>query len=188
MQKIAQFEKVSFEQFIKDWIDCFPFYNKDNIKKIYDNIKLPQRATSGSAGYDFYCPMTYCLNKSGEASNSFGDSTYYTGIIKFPTGIRCKIEDGWALNIYPRSGQGFKYGLRLANTVGVIDCDYYNSDNEGHIFVKFLNDSCIQKDILFSEGQAFCQGIFTPYGVTYDDNINKIRNGGFGSTNNPGNL
>lgn len=188
MQKIANFEKVSFEQFKKDWMDCFPFYNKDNIKKIHDNIKLPQRATSGSAGYDFYCPITYCLNKAGETLNGFNDSTYYTGIVKFPTGIRCKIENGWVLNIYPRSGQGFKYGLRLANTVGVIDSDYYYSNNEGHIFVKLLNDSCIHEDILFSEGEAFCQGVFTPYGVTYDDNTDKIRNGGFGSTGNFGNL
>lgn len=184
MNKIAKFEKVSYEQFEKDWMDCFPFYNKDNIRKIYDNIKLPQRATNGSAGYDFYCPLTRYLS----ADNADGEASYDAGIIEFPTGICCKIEDGWVLNIYPRSGQGFKYGLRLANTVGVIDSDYYYSENEGHIFVKFLNDSCIHEGILLSEGEAFCQGVFTPYGITYDDNTEKIRNGGFGSTNDYSNL
>ena len=63
MNKIAQFEKVSFEQFEKDWLKCFP--ETKNVKEIYDSIKLPKRATTGSAGYDFYAPSEITI-KRGE--------------------------------------------------------------------------------------------------------------------------
>ena len=184
MNKIAEFEKVSFEQFKKDWIDCFPTYQgKDmNIKDIYDQIQLPKRATSGSAGYDFFSPIDINL----ECSGRFIDEDCYPfevfGDTLIPTGICCKIEKGWVLQMFPRSGLGFKFGLKLANTVGIIDSDYYYSDNEGHIFVKFINDSAIRKDISLKAGQAFCQGVFTPFGITYSDDTPAVRNGGFGST------
>ena len=102
--------------------------------------------------------------------------------IKIPTGIRAYIEDGWVLKIYPRSGLGFKYRLQLNNTVGIIDSDYYNSDNEGHIFIKITNDSKEGKTVSIKKGEAFAQGIFLEYGITYDDDTEEIRNGGFGST------
>ena len=82
MNKIAKFEKVSFEQFKKDWMKNFP--NCTNVKEIYDNIKLPKRATVGSAGYDFYAPADVTIEK--------GKSTL------IPTGIRSKIADGWVLD------------------------------------------------------------------------------------------
>lgn len=186
MQKIAKFEKVSFEQFMKDWCNCFQDYEKyeEDIRKIYDQIQLPKRATTGSAGCDFFSPSDLSIYPDG--SQVIGENNpfkIFKGEIKIPTGIRCWIDNGWVLQIYPRSSLGFKYGIHLANTVGIIDSDYYNSDNEGHIFVKFLNDSSIRKPILIKTGQAFCQGIFTPYGITYDDNVVGKRNGGFGSTN-----
>lgn len=166
MQRIAQFEKVSFEQFKADWEDAFGA--AENIKEIYDDIKIPKRATSGSAGYDFYTPLDVEL-KSGES-------------IKIPTGIRVKINDGWVLKIYPRSGLGFKFRLQLNNTVGIIDSDYYNSDNEGHMFCKIMNDSNENKTVSLKKGDGFCQGIFVEYGITFDDNVTDERNGGFGST------
>ena len=185
MQKIAKFEKVSFEQFKKDWIDCFPEYqgNNTDIRDIYNQIQLPKRATSGSAGCDFFSPtkLTIYPNGAQTAENPF---KILSGVIKIPTGIRCCIENGWVLQIYPRSSLGFKYGIHLANTVGIIDSDYYNSDNEGHIFVKLINDSSIRNTIEIETGQAFCQGVFTPYGITYDDSTDGVRNGGFGSTDN----
>ena len=103
MQRVAKFEKVSFEQFKKDWADTF--YVTDGIEKIYEDIKLPKRATAGSAGYDFYAPMAFEL-KPGET-------------IKIPTGIRVKINDGWVLKLYPRSGLGFKFRVQMNNTVGL---------------------------------------------------------------------
>lgn len=172
MKRIAKFEKVSFEQFKKDWIknlQHYPYLCQDEIIiDIYNKIKMPKRATSGSAGYDFFMPMNLNLAKRMD--------------VLIPTGVRCKIDDGWVLKEYPRSSQGFKYGVHLANTVGIIDSDYYYSDNEGHIFMKLVNDSSLSETIRFNQGDAFCQGIFVEYGITYDDEATGTRNGGFGST------
>ena len=98
------------------------------------------------------------------------------------TGIRARIDDGWVLKIYPRSGLGFKYRLQLNNTVGIIDSDYYGSDNEGHIQIKLTNDSREGKRLEVKEGTGFAQGIFLEYGITVDDETTEERNGGFGST------
>ena len=102
--------------------------------------------------------------------------------MKIPTGIRVKIAEGWVLKLYPRSGLGFKYRLQLNNTVGIIDSDYYNSDNEGHIFIKVTNDSNEGKTLTLQPGEGFAQGIFVEYGITVDDEADGVRNGGFGST------
>ncbi|MBQ3472031.1 MAG: deoxyuridine 5'-triphosphate nucleotidohydrolase, partial [Clostridia bacterium] len=131
-------------------------------------IKRPHRATTGSAGYDVVAPLSLEL-KVGES-------------IKIPTGIRVKINDGWVLKIYPRSGLGFKFRLQMNNTVGIIDSDYYSSDNEGHIFCKIMNDSNEGKTVSLEKGAGFCQGIFVEYGITFDDDVTDERNGGFGST------
>ncbi|MCM1222851.1 MAG: deoxyuridine 5'-triphosphate nucleotidohydrolase [Lachnospiraceae bacterium] len=169
--RIAKFEKVSFEQFKKDWLNVFTYSVDTEIYNIWSDIKLPERATKGSAGYDFYIPFNY------NGIISAGTS------ILIPTGIRCKMNENYVLQIYPRSSYGFKYGLHLANTIGIIDNDYYYSDNEGHIFIKLINDSLLAQDFVLSQGTAFCQGIFTQYGITLDDEAHEVRNGGFGSTN-----
>lgn len=170
MNRVAQFEKVSFEQFRKDWIDTFGEKKNVDIKEIYDNIKLPKRATYGSAGYDFFSTINITLQPN------------FT--IKIPTGIRCKMNDGWVLKCYPRSGLGFKYRLQLNNTVGIIDSDYFYSDNEGHIMLKITNDTNEAKILKINAGDGIAQGIFVEYGITYDDDADGIRNGGFGSTTN----
>ena len=169
MEKVAVFYKVSKEQFVKDYKDCFPEFSIDEILKMYDEIKLPKRATKGSAGYDFYMPFSYNL----EASHT----------LKVPTGIRCKIKEGWFLAIFPRSGLGFKYRLMLDNTVGIIDEDYYGALNEGHIFIKVTNSNNKGKACNLVAGDGFAQGIFLPFGITEDDNQDNVRTGGFGSTN-----
>lgn len=168
MKAIAGFYKVSEEQFIKDWLDTFPQDTIELAKDIYHDIRLPKRATKGSAGYDFYSPCRFEL-APGQT-------------IKIPTGIRVKIEDNWVLQCYPRSGLGFKYRLQLNNTVGIIDSDYYNSDNEGHIFSKITNDTNEDKTVVIEGGTGFMQGIFMEYGITYDDDVVAERNGGLGST------
>lgn len=167
MKRIAQFEKVSFNQFYESWKDSFSG-SDDEIQKIYDSITLPRRATSGSAGYDIFSPVDFTI-RPGES-------------LKIPTGIRCRIDDGWVLKVYPRSGLGFKFRLQLNNTVGIIDSDYYYSDNEGHLFVKVMNDSNENKTVELKAGNGFAQGIFVEYGITYDDDVTDIRNGGLGST------
>ena len=156
---VAKFHKVSYEQFKKDFFDCF---NKNviitdfgivldesgfetGVRKIYDSIKLPKRG-------------------------------------KIPTGIRCRIDNDWVLKCYPRSGLGFKYRMQLNNTVGIIDSDYFGADNEGHIMAKITNDTNEGKTIEIESGKGFMQGIFVEYGITVDDDAVEIRNGGFGST------
>lgn len=168
MKRIAKFHKVSVEQFIKDWLDTFSEVDGQKAEAVYEQIKLPQRATTGSAGYDFYSPITFNL-APGET-------------IKIPTGIRVEIEENWVLKCYPRSGLGFKFRLQLNNTVGIIDSDYFNSNNEGHIFAKITNDSNESKIVEIQAGTGFMQGIFVEYGITVDDEVEEIRNGGFGST------
>ena len=175
MNKIARFEKVSYEQFKKDFIETY--HKNDNtiddkyIRYIYDNIKLPKRATSGSAGYDFYSPISFNITS--------GDN------FVFPTGIKAYMDEGWVLTVHMRSSLGFKYGVSLSNTTGIIDRDYYNNENnEGHIFVKLSNnDKSFNKTLTVINGQAVCQGIFLPFGITIDDETNDIRIGGIGSTN-----
>lgn len=168
MRRIAQFFKVSKEQFVPAILEEFSSYTKEEAEAMYESIKLPKRATKGSAGYDFFAPFSFTL-KPGET-------------IKIPTGIRVKMEENWVLNIYPRSGLGFKYRVQMNNTVGIIDSDYYYSDNEGHIFIKMTNASNEDKTAEVAEGTGFAQGIFLEYGITVDDDADGVRNGGFGST------
>jgi len=168
MNRVAEFQKVSLAQFTADFIDTFPQYSEADAEEIYNTIKLPRRATMKSAGYDIYSPVPINL-KPGET-------------IKIPTGIRVRIDEDYVLMVYPRSGLGFKFRLQLNNTVGVIDADYYESDNEGHIFIKLTNDSNEGKVVSLDAGAAFSQGIFMQYGITIDDDVTTQRNGGFGST------
>lgn len=184
MNRVGEFEKVSFQQFQTAMKDEFYEqmcevlgHNTDSesekgfeeyTRNLYDAIILPTRSTSGSAGYDFKAPFGFKLEPGTT--------------IKIPTGIRVKIDEGWWLGCLPRSGLGFKYRLQLNNTVGVIDSDYYYSDNEGHIFAKITNDSNEGKEVTVEAGSGFMQGIFIPYGITYSDDADGVRNGGMGST------
>ena len=169
MKRVAKFEKVSWEQFLEDWRDTFGNEQEQaKIQKIYDRIRLPRRATAGSAGYDFFLTLPIVL-RPGES-------------IKVPTGIRARMDVNWVLQIYPRSGLGFKYRLQMNNTVGIIDSDYFYSDNEGHIFAKITNDTNEGKTVEIEAGTGFMQGIFVEYGITMDDEVSTVRNGGLGST------
>lgn len=168
MRRIAKFHKVSFERFLADWKDTFGPAAEEEIRRIYDGVRLPKRATKGSAGYDFYSPADFTL-KPGET-------------VKIPTGVRAEMEPDWVLKCYPRSGLGFKYRLQMNNTVGIIDSDYFGSDNEGHIFAKLTNDTNEEKTVEIPAGTGFMQGIFVEYGITVDDEAEETRNGGFGST------
>lgn len=168
MQRIAKFHKVSPEQFREGWLDTFGPTEEKELKSLYETIKLPKRATAGSAGYDFYTP-TELVIEPGKT-------------VKIPTGIRVEMNAEWVLKCYPRSGLGFKYRLQLNNTVGIIDSDYFYSDNEGHIFAKLTNDTKEGKTVALKSGEGFMQGIFVEYGITVDDETTESRNGGFGST------
>lgn len=163
---MAEFMKVSFEQFKHDCqaMDLW-FPSEDDIRQSYDSIQLPRRATSGSAGYDFCMP--------------FPASFAPTIPVTIPTGIRVKLDPGTFLMCVPRSGLGFKYGMRLRNSVGIIDSDYFSADNEGHIAAKI----CCEEPFGLASGDRFMQGIIMKYAVVDSDKpAKKERKGGFGST------
>ncbi|MBD5391215.1 deoxyuridine 5'-triphosphate nucleotidohydrolase [bacterium] len=168
MKKILKFEKVSFEQFSADCSAAFGDTDRSGLREIYDGIAMPKRATAGSAGYDFFLPEAIRL-PAGKS-------------ILIPTGIRAQMPNDWALFICPRSGLGFKFRFQLDNTIGIIDSDYYDSSNEGHIMAKLTNDSREGKELRLEAGKAFIQGVFLPYGITDDDAAGGKRTGGFGST------
>ena len=159
-----RFEIVSKEE----WMKNIPFDVLDETwMSIYNELKLPKRGTAKSAGYDCYSPYGFNLDPKEE--------------IKIPTGIRAFMNDDNVLKAYPRSGHGFKYYLRLANTTGIIDADYVESDNEGHMFVKIRNEG--DKSLYINRGDGFCQFLFHEYLLVADDSFEgEKRNGGFGST------
>ena len=161
MDRIARFMTVSPAQFEADWGDCFP-----GVPAPFGALRLPKRATAGSAGYDFYAPLDIDLAP--------GDT------VKIPTGMRARIAPGWVLMLFPRSGLGFTYHLQLNNTVGVVDSDYFAARNEGHIFIKLHNAG--DRPLRVGAGEAFAQGVFLPFGITEDDDAGGLRVGGFGST------
>lgn len=160
MTGVARFMHVSSQRFRADWQDAFPDAT------IPELPPLPCRATAGSAGYDFFSPLAFSL-APGES-------------LRIPTGVRARINDGWVLMLFPRSGFGFKYRLQLNNTVGVVDADYFHARNEGHIFIKLFNAG--DRIVSVEAGEAFAQGVFLPFGLTDDDGARGERTGGFGST------
>lgn len=155
MKSNAKFKKISLENYLSF-----------GSEQTYENIRLPKRATEKSAGYDFFAPEGFVLAPKET--------------VTVPTGIRVVMPSDLCLLIFPRSGLGFKYKLRLNNTVGVIDADYFESDNEGHIFIRMTNES--DKMLEVEKGEAFAQGILMSYFTTEDDDVTEKRNGGLGST------
>jgi dUTP pyrophosphatase len=163
--RVGEFQKVSALQFLVAAADCMGG-SRDDFVSAYDGIVLPTRSTAGSAGYDIHSPLAFTL-KPGET-------------VKIPSGIRVCIDDGWWLGCLPRSSIGFKYRVMLDNTMGVIDSDYYNAENEGHIFIKLTNHG--DKELAVKAGDRLVQAIFLPYGITYSDTQKTSRTGGMGST------
>ena len=160
MGGVARFMHVSPQRFRADWQDAFGGI------AVPEMPNLPRRATAGSAGYDFFSPLSFSLAPGS--------------CVRIPTGVRARIDDGWVLMLFPRSGLGFKYRLQLNNTVGIIDSDYFGARNEGHIFIKLTNAG--DRRMSVGIGEAFAQGVFLPFGLTDDDDASGERTGGFGST------
>lgn len=165
--KIRGFEKISREQWDKDY---YP-HTIPQVKTflVYDEVKLPKRATSRSAGYDVFSPFGFIL----EPNES----------IKIPTGFKAYMMDDEKLVFHPRSGLGFKYFIRLANTTGVGDSDFFNNPgNEGHYWVKIRNEG--NETLKIECGEAIAQCIFEKYLLADGDSFidGKPRIGGFGST------
>lgn len=165
----SKFEKVSYEQFEKDFeknINSINEYSKENIEDIYNNIQIPSVSSRGSAGEDFYAPYDIILK-----SNQF---------CIIPTGIRCKMSYDLVMQIYPRSSYGIKHNMSLLNTVAIIDSDYYYADNEGHIMIAIKNNG--KKMLKIKKGDRFCQAIFTQFFHSLNVDIGGDRHGGIGSS------
>lgn len=135
------------------------------------NINLPVRKTKYSAGYDIEAAEDIVVPSFKKGMNPT--------LVK--TGLKAYMQDDEVLMLYNRSSNPKKKGLILANSVGVIDKDYYgNVDNDGHIMFAFYNIK--DEDVVIKKGDAIGQGIFQKYLVTEDDNAQGERVGGFGST------
>lgn len=167
-EKVAHIMKVKFEIFQKSMIDIFgDKYTNKEIREIYDNIQIPKRSTSKAMGYDIHSPINFTLDEKHS--------------VLFPTGLCVSMDDGWGWHIFPRSGLGFKYTTALANTVGLIDGDYIDSDNGGHIMMRLILHE--PHTVTINAGDRIAQGVFIPYGITCNDDAEtRLRNGGLGST------
>lgn len=172
--KETLFEKVSEQQFVKDMEKNFQLNTDDPLvlqRLIFAYemfVAKPTRATTGSCGYDFVSPVSFAIHPGQ--------------MIVVPTGIRVMMPSWMFLMVAPRSSLGIKHRVGLANTVGIIDSDYYDADNEGHIMIALENRG--NEDVMIEGGDRFAQGIFIPRCLTSDDETIGTRTGGIGSTGN----
>lgn len=178
-------------------VNCF-----EKVSKYADaDIAMPVRKTGKSAGYDMVAAETYVIPSFFQMYNEVkelwpvADDEYVTMELLseftkktgfrptlISTGMKCKLADNEWLALTIRSSSPLKYWLVLANSVGVIDADYYNNpDNEGEIFFQVYNMSPFNIEI--KKGEAIGQAIIMPYDTTIDDMAAGDRIGGFGSTN-----
>lgn len=192
MKDVAIFKKVSQRQFGETFRTLYPNFEFDTktMDKMYNNVKIPSRATVGSVGYDFVTPFPFTL--------------YPGAKIWIPTGIRVEIlKEDWCLTMVPKSRTA-KHSIRFSNTIGIVDSDYYFADNEGHILIvmempknseNMMSDSraCFGKNMInftepvkFNAGDGIAQGLFIECGTVVGENNSQLkrRTGGWGSTGN----
>lgn len=166
MKRVAEFSKVSKSQFIND---CTKTFGSDNIEDMYikyESLTLPKRSTKYSAGHDICIPFDVKIHPEEK--------------FMIPTGLRCKMDEGYVMLIFPRSSLGIKKDMSISNTVPVVDADYFYADNEGHIFINIKNNS---NDVLeLKAGEKIVQAVFVPFGVADDEKVTAERTGGIGST------
>lgn len=170
---MIRFEKVSFTEFLNSCRTPECWYldsvSDEDIKKWYDEIRLPRRSSKGSAGYDFHFPLNMEF-KLGAGTVFF-----------FPTGVRVTMPDDICLFVAPRSGFGFTTETRLVNTLGIIDASYVTTPNEGHIKCK-VRVGELEDEIVIKHQDRLIQGVFVKCYFTDDDDVTVERTGGFGSS------
>ena len=172
-------------------------------KYTYEDIEMPARKTMYSAGYDFVVaedvvlpPYHTLMNEiasyidmnNGDLNDPISldelaaiTKKIYAKPTLVSTGMKCHLENNQYLELSVRSSCPLKNWIIMANSVGIIDADYYNNpDNEGEIFFQLINLSPIP--IYLKRGDRIGQGIIHTYDRTFDDNVTDIRSGGFGST------
>ena len=139
----------------------------EKVNKITEDIKLPERSTLNSAGYDFFAieDITIPAKK----------------LTRVMTGVKCELMPNQVLILANRSSNPSKKGLILANGIGVIDADYYgNPDNDGEMGFEFYN--ILDEDVVIKKGEKLGQGIIIKFDKTEDDYVIKTRESGWGST------
>lgn len=167
-----RFEKVRYEAFEHDMMQYRPInFMGGEAKEAYDKIKLPERKTKYSAGYDICSPIDISI-PSGQRR-------------VIPTGIKVVFEEDemetWHLQMFVRSSVGIKDGVVLTNGTGVIDSDYQFGNNDGDMMLALLNTS--EKLVKYKAGDRICQAVFMIHGITSNDKASGDRTGGIGSTN-----
>lgn len=169
------FDKVSFEEaksdyaksgqkhFVSadeqiDWIEMGNYRLDDKLNE----LKMPERSTEGSAGYDFFMPYNVIIHPNCS--------------VRFPLLVKCSdMPKNIVLLIFNRSSMALSKGISLDNAVGVIDSDY-----DKDIWFQATNRS--SSDVFLKQGDKICQGIFIPYVTIEEDNHKAKRKGGIGST------
>lgn len=164
-----RFEKVSYEAFKHDMLKYG--WGEKNIQEAYDNIKIPERKTMYSAGYDFATPCSFEIEPQQN--------------IVIPTGVKCYFPERKAekyhLEMFVRSSVGIKKGVVLSNGTAIIDGDFYNSgEGEGGMLIALHNSSDMKRS--FNTGDRVVQGVFVRHSVVEGDVTTGIRRGGVGST------
>ena len=162
----------------------------EKVSRIEEDIKLPQRSTTNSAGYDFFAiedveikPIEYIVHTKTDMFGNVGAVVLHENIkpTMVKTGVKVKMPEDEFLMLVNRSSNPVKLGLVVPNGVGIIDADYYNNtDNEGEIMFAFYN--LTNDTVIIKKGEKLGQGIFMKYHTVEDDNTTGTREGGFGST------
>ena len=167
-----RFERVSLSAFMDDVRKHYSeSMRAEDIMAAWNNIKIPERKTKYSAGYDICCPLDISIGPHSK--------------IVVPTGIRAVFApeemESWHLQMYVRSSVGIKDEVMLSNNTGVIDPDYFQGLNEGDMMLALFNtgDNLVQ----YKAGDRLCQAVFVLHGITIDDKATGQRIGGLGSTN-----
>lgn len=143
----------------------------EQVKRIKDTVRLPERSTAGSAGYDFFAVEETTILPFAENSKP----------TMVRTGVKVQLDEGKFLMLANRSSNPKKLNLVIPNSVGVIDEDYYNNeDNEGEIAFTFYNVG--EEPVTLKPGDKLGQGLIMSYYVVEDDQADGVRTGGFGST------
>lgn len=166
MNKFYIVSKLEYNRAVENDNSLPKLHNFENFVP-YSELKIPVRATQNSAGYDFYAPIAITIQPDEE--------------VLIPTFVKCELEKDRVLMVYPRSGLGFKNFIRLANTTGIIDADYYNNEsNEGNIYIKLRNEGRLPLHL--NAGDRFAQGIIFRFDLAEEEEVKKLRKSGFGST------
>lgn len=143
----------------------------EQVKRLEMQIKLPERSTAKSAGYDFFA-----YERVEIEPYKLGDNP-----VMVKTGVKVEMPANEYLMLVNRSSNPKKKKLVIPNSIGIVDADYYgNPDNDGEMMFGFYNLS--NEPVVIEAGEKLGQGIFCKYGITDDDAATGERLGGFGST------